>query len=551
MSNATKVVGSLPTILASSWQATVPYLPKSLYVQVFTVLAGIPLLAIVLHVLRQLVVPRDPSLPPEVFSWLPIIGSAIQYGNDPIGFFERARAKHGDCFTFILIGRRMTVCMGAKGSNLVLGGKLSQVSAEDAYTHLTTPVFGTGVVYDCPNAKLMEQKRFVKFGLTQENFEAYVGMITEEVTQYLKTDSTFSLYQQNDLSKWGEFHAFRCLSEVTILTASRTLQGKEVRGGLDKTFAQRYMDLDGGFTPINFLFPNLPLPSYYRRDRAQKAMSDFYVDILHKRQQGTSEADYDMMASLMGQSYKDGQELSDREIAHIMIALLMAGQHTSSATTSWMLLHIADNPDVGEALYREQVEHFGNPDGTFRTMTYEELKKLPVLDSVIRETLRLHPPIHSIIRKVISDIPVPQSMSAPSESGSYVIPKGHFVLASPAISQVDPLIWKEPLKWDPLRWSDAAAAGHYSMYYDAGEKVDFGFGVVSKGTESPYQPFGAGRHRCIGEQFAYLQIGAIIGNMMRHLEMRLPNPVPEHNYHTMITLPKDPCTIEYRRRRKD
>jgi len=396
----------------------------------------------------------------------------------------------------------------------------------------------------------MEQKRFVKFGLSQENFEAYVGMVDEEVVGFLNSDARFKTFQQNDPSQWGDFHCFHTLSEITILTASRTLQGKEVRGSLDKTFAQRYLDLDGGFTPINFMFPNLPLPSYYRRDRAQKAMSDFYVDILRKRMEGSSEHDHDMMASLMGQSYKDGRELSEREIAHILIALLMAGQHTSSATSSWMLLHIADNPEVGEALYQEQVENFGNPDGTFRTMTYEELKKLPVLDSVIRETLRLHPPIHSIIRKVISDIPVPPTLSAPSEDRTYVIPKGHFVMASPAISQVDPLIWRDPLKWDPSRWSSADAAGHYSTYYDAGEKVDFGFGVVSKGTESPYQPFGAGRHRCIGEQFAYLQIGTILATMMREIQIRLTHPVPDHNYHTMITLPKEPCGIQYRRRNR-
>lgn len=53
----------------------------------------------------------------------------------------------------------MTVCLGPKGNDFVLNGKLAEVSAEDAYTHLTTPVFGEGVVYDCPNHRLMEQKK--------------------------------------------------------------------------------------------------------------------------------------------------------------------------------------------------------------------------------------------------------------------------------------------------------------------------------------------------------------------------------------------------------
>lgn len=53
----------------------------------------------------------------------------------------------------------MTACLGPKGNDFVFNGKLSDVSAEDAYSHLTTPVFGEGVVYDVPNHILMEQKK--------------------------------------------------------------------------------------------------------------------------------------------------------------------------------------------------------------------------------------------------------------------------------------------------------------------------------------------------------------------------------------------------------
>ena len=54
----------------------------------------------------------------------------------------------------------------------------------------------------------------------------------------------------------------------------------------------------------------------------------------------------DMLEALQGQTYKDGAQLSDKEIAHIMIALLMAGQHTSAATGSWLLLHLGDQPEL-------------------------------------------------------------------------------------------------------------------------------------------------------------------------------------------------------------
>jgi sterol 14-demethylase len=104
-----------------------------------------------------------------------------------------------------------------------------------------------------------------------------------------------------------------------------------------------------------------------------------------------------MMSTLCKQSYKDGRPLSDREIAHILTALLMAGQHTSSTSASWTLMHLAYEPKVADALYEEQVKHFSNPDGTLRSMTYDEMKALPLLDDVIRETLRLHSPIHTIM----------------------------------------------------------------------------------------------------------------------------------------------------------
>lgn len=58
-----------------------------------------------------------------------------------------------------MLGRKMTACLGPKGNDFVFNGKLSDVSAEDAYSHLTTPVFGEGVVYDVPNHILMEQKK--------------------------------------------------------------------------------------------------------------------------------------------------------------------------------------------------------------------------------------------------------------------------------------------------------------------------------------------------------------------------------------------------------
>jgi sterol 14alpha-demethylase len=171
-------------------------------------------------------------------------------------------------------------------------------------------------------------------------------MIEEEVENFMDTDPAFRTWQSGDVKTWDSIDVPKVFSEITILTASRTLQGKEVRGSIDKSFAEVYSDLDGGFTPLNFMFPNLPLESYRKRDRAQKKMSDFYVDIIKRRRTNPQEGAHDMIAALMDKKYRNGIALKDHQIAHLMIALLMAGQHTSAATSTWAFLHLAQSPDT-------------------------------------------------------------------------------------------------------------------------------------------------------------------------------------------------------------
>lgn len=162
---------------------------------------------------------------------------------------------------------------------------------------------------------------------------------------------------------------------------------------------------------------------------------------------------------------------------------------------------------------------------------------VPLLDAVVKETLRLHPPLHSIMRYVKTDLAVPPTLASPTSKreDGYVIPKGHYIMAAPGVSQVDPALWKSADEFDPHRWLDAATA---SAMQDAGdEKEDFGFGMISTGANSPYLPFGAGRHRCIGEQFAYLQIGVIIATFVRLFKWQLDTKFPDPDYQSMVVLP--------------
>nr|WNF20707.1 lanosterol 14-alpha-demethylase [Candida tropicalis] len=475
---------------------------------------------------------------PMVFYWIPWFGSAASYGMQPYEFFEKCRLKYGDVFSFMLLGKVMTVYLGPKGHEFIYNAKLSDVSAEEAYTHLTTPVFGKGVIYDCPNSRLMEQKKFAKFALTTDSFKTYVPKIREEVLNYFVNDVSFKTKERDH----GVASVMKTQPEITIFTASRCLFGDEMRKSFDRSFAQLYADLDKGFTPINFVFPNLPLPHYWRRDAAQRKISAHYMkEIKRRRESGDIDPKRDLIDSLLVNStYKDGVKMTDQEIANLLIGVLMGGQHTSASTSAWFLLHLAEQPQLQDDLYEELTNLLKEKGGDLNDLTYEDLQKLPLVNNTIKETLRMHMPLHSIFRKVMNPLRVPNT--------KYVIPKGHYVLVSAGYAHTSDRWFEHPEHFNPRRWeSDDTKASAVS--FNSEDTVDYGFGKISKGVSSPYLPFSGGRHRCIGEQFAYVQLGTILTTYIYNFKWRLNgDKVPDVDYQSMVTLPLEPAEIVWEKR---
>lgn len=318
------------------------------------------------------------------------------------------------------------------------------------------------------------------------------------------------------------------MAEITLFTAARTLQGEEVRSKLTSEFAELLHDLDLGFTPINFMLPWAPLPHNRKRDIAHSRMREIYLGIIQTRREAVSEGEgngtnggkdtegTDMILNFMNSVYRDGTPIPDKEIAHMMITLLMAGQHSSSAISCWILLRLASQPEMTEKLYAEQIQNLG---ADLPPLQYKDMDKLPLHHNVIKETLRIHSSIHTLMRKVKNPLPVPGT--------DFVVPPSHTLLSSPGVTARDERYFRDPLRWDPHRWETRVEVE------DDTDTVDYGYGAVSKGTRSPYLPFGAGRHRCIGEKFAYLNLEVIVATLVR--EFRFFNAegregVPDTDY---------------------
>jgi cytochrome P450 len=331
------------------------------------------------------------------------------------------------------------------------------------------------------------------------------------------------------------------MAELTIYTASHALQGEEIRNSFDHKFAELYHDLDMGFSPINFMLSWAPLPHNRARDNARETMIKLYSDIVRKRRAGNAKKDsHDMIWHLMECKYKDGTQVPEHEIAGIMIALLMAGQHSSSSTIAWILLRLAQNPALCEELLAEQKSVQGQD---LPPLTYEDLAKLPLHAQTVKETLRIHAPIHSIMRKVKQPLVI--------DGTNYTVPTSHCLMSSPGFSALLDSHFVNAAVWDPHRW-DAGQNNFEDEEHADDEKIDYGWGVVSKGTNSPYLPFGAGRHRCIGEQFAYLQLQTILVAFVREFTIKNvggSKDIVGTDYSSLFSRPLAPGVVEWERRR--
>ena len=469
---------------------------------------------------KAIVLPEGKRLPPIVPHTIPYLGHAISFGRDPLNFLQSCRDKYGDVFTFRMVGMDFTYLLGSDACSLFFNSKNEDLNAEEVYQKITTPVFGEGVAYDVSNKVFGEQKRMMKTGLTIGRFRNYVPYIEQEAELFAK--------------KWsekGEVDIFIAMSELVINTASRCLHGREIRGKLDEGVAQLYLDLDGGFSQLAWLLPAwLPLPSFKKRDRAHREMKKVFRSVIAKRRAdpGIGEED-DFLHVLINSQYKSGVNLTDEEIAGMLIAMLMAGQHTSSTTSAWLILFLAQDKTIQDKVYEEQMSVCGE------ALSYDDVKRCDYLDRCVRETLRLRSPLMTLMRMC----KVQQSV------GEFCIPVGNQVCVSPSINHRGEDVWSTPVtEFNPDRYLDSEE-GQVPIK-ERGCPMDFHTSETHE--KFNYIPFGAGRHRCVGELFAYVQIKSLVAFLVRHFEFQLiDGRFPGINYSTMIHTPKDPI-IRYERR---
>ena len=439
---------------------------------------------------------------PRFAGALPLLGHMAKFARDPVALMREVRATCGSVGEFRMLNKRVVLLSGTAAQEAFCRASDEQLSQKIAY-RLMTPIFGEGVVFDAPAERLNEQLRILMPALRDRNMRTYADVFAAEVDGMVRP--------------WGERGEIDLLdftAELTTYTSSHCLLGAEFRHGMNDEFARVYAALEKGVNAIAYVNPYLPLPVFRRRDRARARLVEMITAAIEQRRAAGNTAQ-DALQVLMESRYSDGTALTPNEITGILTASMFAGHHTSSGTEAWTLIELMRNPEWMARAVAEVDAVYGRDGG----LTYQAFRDVPILESVIKEVLRLHPPLVILMRGVLRDFTVE----------GITIPAGSLVAISPAVSHRIPELFRDPERFDPDRYAE---------------------GRAEDATPFAWIPFGGGLHRCSGAAFAMMQLKAITMSLLRRFAFELVDAPASYqpDYAKMVVQPKQPCRVRYRRR---
>ncbi|XP_021839707.2 cytochrome P450 76AD1-like [Spinacia oleracea] len=185
----------------------------------------------------------------------------------------------------------------------------------------------------------------------------------------------------------------------------------------------------------------------------------------------------------------DENELSMGEINHLLVDIFDAGTDTTASTLEWAMAELVKNPEMMTKVQNEIEQAIGKDCATIQE---SDIAKLPYLQAIIKETLRLHPPtVFLLPRKADVDV----------ELYGYVVPKNAQVLVNLWAIGRDPKVWKNPEVFSPERFLEC--------------DIDY------KGRDFELLPFGAGRRICPGLTLAYRMLNLMMGNFLHSFDWKL------------------------------
>ncbi len=429
---------------------------------------------------------------------LPVLGNIVDFYRDRGGLLRRGYETLGPVFSLRLGPKRVAVLIGPQHNGLFFAETDAKLSMREAYKFLI-PMFGEPVGFAGGPVLYQEQRGIYLQLFKGKHMPGYVRVMGEEVRAWL-----------DSLGESGDFELVSALERLTQHVAAHAFMGTEFRRRMGGSFWDLFGDLIAGLDPV--LPPHLPLPRFIRRDRARRKLHAMMSELIAERR-AHPDAHQDSFQDFVNAKFADGRPVSDRLIIAIMLSLIFAGHETTSAQGSWALIQLLQNPDHLQRV-RQEVDDVLPADGGIEP---SHLRQLKHLGWAIRETERMRPSADILLRYTAESY----------EVGGYRVPKGWLTMISPRVSHRLPEVFRDPERYDPLRFAPGREEDSRHRFALAG--------------------FGGGTHRCMGMSFADNEMTVILALLLRRYDLDLLTPDPQPTREMRASRPS-PCRIRYRRR---
>ena len=422
---------------------------------------------------------------------LPLVGNLPKFLRDPLAN-ARSLEVHGNVVRSRTFFETVTL-LGPEANQFVLHDREGNFSSRGGWTYWIDAVFpGAIMAMDDPAHK--HHRRIMQGAFKRSAMERYAADMGPVIADVL--------------ARWqpGTMKVFPQIKALTLNIAARVFMGMALGREADR-MNQAFIDT----VEASLALIRKPLPPFgmWRGVRARR----FLVELMRSKlaEKRTVEGP-DLFSQLCHARGEDGERFSDDEVVNHMIFLMMAAHDTTTSTLTTMFYCLARHPEWQERLRQDAL---ALPSAQLQ---YAELAGNERTEWVMKESLRLYPPLTSIPRKAARDC----------SFGGFHIPKGTPVGISPIHTHHMPSIWTNPHDFDPERFSPERAEHRRHAY--------------------AYLPFGGGAHLCIGQHFADMEVKSVMHQVLRRFRWQVRDGYRMPYQLVPIAKPRDGLPIELRPR---
>ena len=352
------------------------------------------------------------------------------------------------------------------------------------------PLLGTSIF--TTNGKVWErQRRLVEPAFAQARLKLVFSLMADSVAGMTRR-----------LDAVADGRSYEVDGEMTYVTADiifRTILSENLEESAAKEIYDAFLEFQhhAQRAMILMIYRLPPVISAWKSKRAAKKirviLSEIIARRLAERDSGQGSAKQDILAGMMDAvDPVNGDRFSYEELVDQVCMLFLAGHETSASALTWALYLISQCPHLQDKMYEEIQAEVGD-----RDFELSDIKSLPTVGNVFRETLRLYPPVGFFVREAA------QSQCIRDKE----VKQGSPILISPWLLHRHRTLWERPDEFDPGRFDTHAG---------------------KESSKCAYIPFSKGPRVCIGAAYATQEAVLILASIVRRYRVEAdPSHVPK------------------------